>query len=291
MISEAIHSLVDTGNGLLLLLGIRRSQKPPDQAHPFGHGKELYFWSFLVAILIFGVGGGMSVYEGIVHLQAPHVIEDPTWNYWVLGVALVFETGSIVIALREFLRMKKPGVGLWRAIRTSKDSTIFTVLFEDAAAMAGLVTAFLGVFLGHRLENPYFDGAASIVIGVILALVAVFLAYESKGLLLGESADPAEVESIRRLAEADPAVEKVNDPLTMHLAPNQVLLNLGIKFRDGISGAELEEAVLRLERKIRERHPDVQRIFIEAESLIGVGRREVKSLPGAGPRPPGVPAS
>jgi cation diffusion facilitator family transporter len=266
MLSEGIHSVVDTGNGLLLLWGIRRSRRPPDPSHPFGHGKELYFWTLIVAILIFAVGGGMSVYEGIVHLRHPSELKDPTWNYVVLALAAVFEGFAWTVAYKQ-LRETRGRRNLWAAVRASKDPTTFTVLVEDSAAMLGLLVAFLGVYLGQRLHNPYLDGAASIVIGVILGAVAVVLARESKGLLVGESADPEVLASIRALAEADPAVERVGPPLTMHLGPHEVLLNLDIQFRKGLSAAEVEAAVDRLEKAIRAKHPEVKRIFIEAESL------------------------
>jgi cation diffusion facilitator family transporter len=272
MLSEGIHSVVDTGNELLLLLGIHRSQKPADELHPFGYGKELYFWSLIVAILLFGLGGGMSIYEGITHLQHPAVIRDPTWNYVVLGIAFVAEGTSWAIALKKLLEKKKKGRGLWQALRASKNPAVFVVLAEDSAALAGIVVAFLGVLLGHRLQNPYLDGAASIIIGLILTAVAGFLAYESRDLLVGESADAEVVQSIRTLAEADPAVVGVARPLTMHFGPDQVLLNLDIEFRPHLSASEVTAAVDRLEAKIRSEWPSIRRIFIEAESLKGSER-------------------
>jgi cation diffusion facilitator family transporter len=276
MLSEGIHSLVDTGNGLLLLLGIRLSQRPADARHPFGHGKELYFWTLIVAILIFAVGGGMSMYEGITHISHPNPLTNPLWNYVVLGLAMVFEGYSWSVALREF-RVAQREQELWRAVHTSKDPTIFTVLFEDSAALLGLVVALVGVYLGHRLQNPYLDGAASIAIGVILAAVAVLLAYESKGLLVGESASAQAVASIRRVTESDPAVERVGPLLTMHLGPHEVLLNIEIQFRQSLSAAEMEAAIDRVESVIRGQHPDVKRIFIEAESLAARGRETGKT--------------
>ncbi|HEX9940788.1 MAG TPA: cation diffusion facilitator family transporter [Thermoanaerobaculia bacterium] len=273
MLSEGIHSVVDTGNQLLLLLGLKRSRRPADADHPFGHGKELYFWSLIVAVALFGVGGGMSAYEGITHLLRPHPLEDPTWNYVVLGLAFLFESVSWVVAAREFLpRIRE--AGLWQAILSSKDPSIVTVLFEDSAALAGLIVAFLGVFLGHRLGSPHADGIASIVIGVILAAVAVFLVYESKGLLLGESADPDVVEDVRRLARNLPEVVDVKRPLTMHFGPDEVLLNLEVEFRPEISASEITALIDRLEREIREKHPEVRHIFVEARSLQGRARTE-----------------
>jgi cation diffusion facilitator family transporter len=271
MLSEGIHSLVDGGNGLLLLLGIRLSQRPADPTHPFGHGKELYFWTLIVAIMIFAVGGGMSMYEGIAHLRHPSPLEDPTWNYVVLGLAVVFEGYSWSVAFREF-RAGQRERRVWRAIHASKDPTTFTVLLEDSAALLGLFVAIVGIALSSTLEQPALDGLASLAIGIILAAVAVLLAYESKGLLVGESADRQAVASIRALAEADPAVACVQPPLTMHLGPHEVLLALQIIFRQGLSAAAVVAAIDRLEAAIRRRHPDVKRIFIEAESVAEAGR-------------------
>jgi len=274
MLAEAIHSVVDTGNELLLLLGIRRSARPADALHPFGHGKELYFWSLIVAILLFGLGGGMSIYEGISHLQHPVEIRDPTWNYVVLGVAFIAEGASWVIAVRKLLEGRREGQSAWRTMRTSKDPTVYTVVAEDSAALAGVLVAFLGVLLGHRLHDPYLDGTASIVIGLILATVAGYLAVESRDLLVGESAGTDVVEDIRALAEADPAVVQASRPLTMHFGPDRVLLNLDIEFRPELTADEVAAAVDRLEARIRKEHPSIRRIFIEAEALTrrGAGR-------------------
>ena len=276
MLSEGIHSVVDTGNGALLLFGIRMSRRPADPSHPFGYGKELYFWTLIVAILIFAVGGGMSLYEGINHLKHPAALRDPLWNYLVLGFALVFEGFAWAVAFKEF-RKTQGKMSLLKAVRASKDPTTFTVLFEDSAAMLGLLVAFLGIFLGHRLNNPYLDGVAAIIIGFILAVVAVLLAYESKGLLVGEGASRETIESICALAQDDPAVVRVMPPLTMHFGPQEVLLNLDIKFRPGISAEEIEAAVDRMEAEIRRRHPEIKRIFIEAESITATRRDAAKA--------------
>jgi cation diffusion facilitator family transporter len=265
MLAEGVHSLVDTGNGALLLLGLRRSRKPADAAHPFGHGKELYFWTLIVAIMIFAVGGGVSIFEGIRHLRRPVAIEDPAWAYGVLAFAMLFEGGSWLVALKEFRAQKKENSWLG-AVRASKDPTTFTVLFEDSAAMLGLVFAFLGVFLGERFDNPYFDGAASIAIGALLCGVAWFLAHESRGLLVGEAVDPRIRKSLCEIAEADPQVRRVVRLLTMHLAPRDVLLTLELEFERG-SGADAAAAVDRIDKIIRRRHPEIRQIFIEAQSL------------------------
>ncbi len=266
MTAEGIHSVVDTGNEALLLLGLRRSRRPPDAAHPFGHGKELYFWSLIVAVVIFGVGGGMSILEGLLHLLHPSELRDPFWNYVVLGIAFVSEGTSWAIAMRELLRGKRQG-NFWRTLRASKDPSVYTVIAEDSAALAGLLVAFLGVFLSHRLNNHYLDGGASILIGLILAAVALFLAFESRGLLVGESADQDLVRSVREVAAADAAVQRVHDPLTMHFGPREILLNLDVEFRAELSSEELAAAVDRLEAAIHGRHPEIRRIFIEAEAL------------------------
>ncbi len=274
MLSEGIHSLADTGNELLLLLGIHMSQKPADANHPFGRGKELYFWTLIVAMMIFTVGGGISIYQGVTHLLNLRPLKDPTWDYVVLGFSVVFEGFSWKVAFTELLATKGEK-NFWEAVRTSKDPIVFTVLFEDSAALLGLVVAFVGIFLGHQFHNPAFDGIGSIVIGIILAVVAIVLAYESKGLLIGESADIETVNNIRRLAADEPAVERVMRTLTMHLGPDEVLLNLEIHFYIQLSSEEVALAVSRLEETIRTYHPEVKHIFIEAKSLAA-SRRTVK---------------
>lgn len=266
MLSEGIHSLVDTGNGALLLLGFRRSQKPADPEHPFGHGKELYFWTLIVAILIFALGGGMSVYEGVTHLSHPR-LSDPTWNYVVLAIAFVFESASSYLAFKAFRKEMRGGRGVFKAIQASKDPTSFTVLFEDTAALLGLIVAFLGIWLGNLLNNPYLDGVASIAIGVILAGVAALLAYETKGLLIGEAVDPETLAEIRSIAAGDGAVEDVRKSLTMHFGPHEVLLTLDIGFKKGLSAEDVTDAINRLEANIRDRYPEIRHIYIEAKSL------------------------
>ncbi len=268
MLSEGIHSVVDTGNQGLLLLGIRQSRKPADEAHPFGYGKELYFWTLIVAILIFAVGGGMSFYEGVAHLRHPAPITDPTWNYAVLGAAIVFEGISWTVAMRAFGK-QRGDKSTWRAIHTSKDPTLFTVLLEDTAAMLGLIVALVGIYLGHRLGNPYFDGGASLVIGVILAAVAIILAVETKGLLIGEGADPIVRKAIRAIAAADADVDEALPPLTMHFGPHEILLALNLRFRSELSANDVAAAVDRLEARIRAEHPDIRRIFVEAKAVTG----------------------
>jgi cation diffusion facilitator family transporter len=266
MLSEGIHSLVDTGNQLLLLLGLKKSRKPADENHPFGHGKELYFWSLIVAVALFGIGGGMSAYEGITHLLRPRPLLDPRWSYAVLGFAFLFDGASWIIALRELLPAIRRD-GLRKTLLSSKDPSVLTVLCEDTADLIGILVAFCGILLGHRLNSPRADGIAALVIGLVLAAVAVFLVYQSKRLLVGESADPEVVESIRAAARAVPGVARVGRPLTMHFGPDEVLLNLEVHFRHDLSAAELTAAVDRLEKTIRDQHPEVHRIFIEARSF------------------------
>jgi cation diffusion facilitator family transporter len=266
ILSEAIHSMVDTGNQLLLLLGVRRGRKPPDTEHPFGHGKELYFWSLIVAVLLFGIGGGMSVYEGITHVLHPRPITDAMWNYIVLGIALVAESYSWMVAFKEF-RPTMQARSLWQALRFSKDPSIYTILVEDSAALAGIVVAFLGIFLGSHLDNPYLDGVASVLIGFILSSVAVLLAHKSKGLIIGESAGKTIRHRICEITEAEPGVQKVRRLLTMHFGPDQVLVAMDIEFDPDLSIRGLVALIDRLEAKIEEELPQAGPLFIEAESL------------------------
>ena len=272
MLAEGIHSVVDTGNGGLILVGIRRSQQPADKQHPFGYGKELYFYTFIVAILIFAVGGGISIYEGVLHAQHAlahpgETVANPIVSYFVLGLAIIFESGALYVATQEFLAQKDPEDSIWQGIRTSKDPTTFTVLFEDLAALLGLVVALIGISLAYQLQMPVLDGAASIVIGLILCGVAVMLAWESKGLLIGESADPDLRESVRSILLRDEGVHDVVRLLTLHMGPYDVVVNVELKFED-LATHELESAIDRLEHSIQEAHPEVQYIFVEAESLL-----------------------
>ncbi|WP_339860883.1 cation diffusion facilitator family transporter [Paremcibacter congregatus] len=267
MLSEAIHSMVDCGNQGLLLYGIKKAQKPADKAHPFGYGMELYFWTFVVAILIFAVGAGVSLYEGIIKVISPHPVTDVYINYIILSVAIVFEGAAWIVAYREFKR-SQTHPSLLTSILKSKDPTIFTVLFEDTAAMLGLIVAMGGLFIGQWLGIPEMDGVASILIGVILAGTAVLLAYESKGLLIGEAASKAVVTAIEEIVTAQPDIVAVNEILTMHMGPHDILLNLSLDFDDTITSADVERAVTRMEQDIKARLPAIKRIFIEAQSLL-----------------------
>ena len=270
MLSEGVHSLVDTGNGLLLLYGWKRSNLPADDLHPFGRGKELYFWTLIVAILIFALGGGISMYEGIEHIRHPEPVTNPMLNYIVLGLSIIFEGGSTAVAIKEFRKMKG-SMGTLEAIRTSKDPSTFTVLFEDVAAMLGLVVALVGIYCGQVFGIPELDGAASVVIGAILGMVAVFLAYESKGLLIGESVNTDVKEDIRRIAEADTAIVRLGRLMTMHFGPHDVLLTMEIHFDPLLSADSVAAAIDRVEKAIRSVHPDVKHVFIEAQSLTSQG--------------------
>jgi cation diffusion facilitator family transporter len=265
MFSEAIHSMVDTGNQTLLLYGMRRARRPADDRHPFGYGREIYFWAFVVAILIFAVGAGVSIYEGIERVKHPEPITNPGINYAVLALAMVFEGGAWWVAYKAFdsTRGKR---SLLAAVRDSKDPSIFTVLLEDTAAMLGLLIAFIGIALGQWLEIPELDGAASIGIGCILAGAAILLAQETKGLLIGEGASPEIVEEIRQVLGGQSAIERVNEVLSVHLGPNDILVNVSVEFRDGLEIGAIERHTAAIEREIKARIPGARRIFIEAQA-------------------------
>lgn len=264
MLSEAVHSTVDTGNGLLLLVGLKLSERPPTEKHPFGHGKELYFWSLIVGVLIFGFGGGISIYEGVVHLRHPGPIRDAFWNYLVLGAAFVFEGASFLVALRQFRRASS-GRPLLDALHGSKDPSTYTVLAEDGAALAGLVIAAGGIWLGHRFDEPMFDGIASVLIGLLLAGVAVLLIYESRGLLVGEGVRPETARQIRAMALRQPGVKGVGPLLSMYIGAQDALLTFDLHFEIGSSGARISETIGALDREIRARWPTIRRIYIEPQ--------------------------
>ena len=269
MLSEAIHSLVDSGNQVLILYGLRRAARPADEMHPFGYGMELYFWTFVVAVMIFAVGAGVSIYEGITALMGEgHELRDPTVNYIVLGAAMIFEGVAWVIAYREFNKIRGDRSFL-REVRRSKDPTVFTVLFEDSAAMLGLIVAAVGIALSHAFHAPEIDAIASILIGVILAGIAALLAFESKGLLIGEAASPDLQESVRAIVAESPGILATNELLTMHLGPRDILINLSLDFEDRLSSVDVEAAISNLERRIKESHAEVKRVFIEAQSWRG----------------------
>jgi cation diffusion facilitator family transporter len=272
MLSEAIHSVVDAGNEMLLILGMRLAQRPPDEGHPFGHGKEIYFWSLVVGMVIFGVGGGLSIYEGVLHLLHPTQAENPTWNFIVLGIAFALESVSWTIAVREFWRRKtRAKVTVWQAIRFTKDPTVFIVLLEDTADLLGLIIAAVALVLAHVTHWEYWDGIGAIVIGAMLAAMAVIMVRESRGLLLGESARREIVHEVQRLAAQDPAVVEARTPLTMQLSPSQVLVNLEIVVKPGLKVEELRDAIDRIEHAVQSRFEEVERLFIEPARPAGAG--------------------
>jgi len=276
MLAEGIHSLVDTGNQGLLLYGLHKAKMPPDEKFPFGHGKEVYFWSFVVAILIFALGSGISLYEGVLHILHPEPVSNPMINYVVLGFALIFEGGAWFFAFKEFSRVK----GQWsyvQAVQRGKDPTIFMVLFEDSAAVLGLIVAFFGIWLGQVTGIVYLDGIATVIIGLILGGTAVWLAYETKGLLIGERANLEVVQSIREMAKQLSGVTHVNEVLTMHVGPEFILVNLSVDFRDGVPSEIVEECVAQLDVRIKAKHPLVKRVFVEAEARRVSKAKEVES--------------
>jgi len=264
MASEAVHSLVDTGNELLLLHGLRRAAKPADADHPFGHGRELYFWSFIVALAIFAVGAGASVFEGVRHIRSPVAIKNPAVNYVVLALALVFEGGSWWVAFKQF-RAAKGDIGYLEAVRKSKDPTTFTVLAEDTGAILGILIALVGTVAARVLDRPVLDGAASIAIGVLLALIAIVLARETKGLLIGEPARSELVSSICAMASAQPGIERSNGLFTVHIGPRQVVAALSVDFTDTLSAGEVETIVATLEDRVRKAYPEVVSLLIKPQ--------------------------
>lgn len=265
MLTEAVHSLVDTGNQGLLLYGMKRSRQKPDIIHPLGYGRELYFWSFIVALLIFAGGATVSVYEGVAHIRTPQPIDHVAVNYVVLGLAFLFEGASWRVAHREF-REAQGDMGWWEAIRRSKDPTTFVVLFEDSAALIGILIAALFIALAEVQADPRLDGVGSVLIGVVLGGVAILLARESKGLLIGERASPALSADITAIAKAQPGVCAVNNVLTVHLAPDQVLVTISLDFEDSLDTRKIEAAVMEIERIARAAHPEISSVFIRPQA-------------------------
>jgi cation diffusion facilitator family transporter len=264
MLTEGVHSLVDSGNQGLLLYGQRRAKRPPDAEHPFGYGRELYFWAFVVAILIFGLGAGVSIYEGWKHIVAPEPLHDPLVNYIVLGVALALEGTSWAIALKEFAAAKG-AMGWWQAVRESKDPATFIVLFEDSAALAGLLVAGLGIWASHAWGDPRIDGAASIVIGWILAGVAILLAREAKGLLIGERANPQVVACVRAILDRRPEIVRVNHVRTIHTAPDRIFVAVSADFEDAITMGAGETLIESIEQELKAALPLLSSIYIRPE--------------------------
>jgi cation diffusion facilitator family transporter len=265
MLSEGVHSLVDTGNGALLLYGLNRAARPADETHPFGHGRELYFWAFIVALLVFALGAGVSFYEGVVHILEPEPIRNVTVTYVVLGLSILFEGISWAVALKEF-RTSKGKLGYFEAVRRSKDPSVFTVLFEDTAALLGLFIALAGIAASQMLDIPELDGVASIGISLVLAAAAILLARESKGLLMGEAADPQQQATILAIASADPSVRGANGVITVHLGPTQIVAGLSLEFEDAATAPEIEACVLRLEAAVKEAIPEVVGLFVKPQT-------------------------
>jgi len=264
MMSEGFHSVVDSGNQVLLLYGQHRSAKPPDHQHPFGYGRELYFWSFVVAILIFAIGAGVSAFEGYRHIASPEELRNPLINYVVLAVSAALEGTSWAIAVRQFAKSKGAS-GWWSAIRRSKDPPNFIVLFEDSAALAGLAVAAIGVWASHHFQMPWLDGAASIGIAAILATVAILLAREAKGLLIGERADEDVIATIHGVVDGHPAVSSVNHIRTIHTGPNEVFAAISVDFRDEITMGDAETLIEEIEDTLRASLPQLSSIYIRPE--------------------------
>jgi cation diffusion facilitator family transporter len=274
MLSEGIHSLVDTANEWLLLLGLRSSQQPATARRPFGYGRELYFWAFMVAVFIFAIGGGLSLYEGYEHLRHPEPLGDPTWNYVVLAVAFALDGSSFLVARRTFnaQRGKQP---FWAAFRASKDPSVFVVLFEDASDLLGLLIAFLGVFLSHWLNMPALDGVASLLIGVLLLVVAGLLLRETKSLLLGEPAEEALLAKITTMVEAEKAIVRAGPPLSSYLSPHEILVVVPVEFAPELPAGQLTQVIERLRADIQMAHPDVRHVFVQP---VAVGKEGSYSL-------------
>lgn len=264
MLSEGIHSLVDTGNQILLLYGIKRSGQPASAEFPFGHGKEIYFWSFVVAMLIFALGGAFSIYKGWQHLLHPVEIQNVTINYFVLGLAIVFESGALWVAFKEF-NASRGSRTILQAITRGKDPTLFVVVFEDSAALLGLLIALVGIFLYQLTGNSMFDGLASVGIGIVLVLTALVLAVESKSLLIGESADPAVVRAVRDVLAADDRILTVNEVATLHMGPEFIVATVSVDFARNLTADQVELAVTELNARIKGTDSRIRRVFIEAE--------------------------
>lgn len=283
MLSEGIHSLVDTTNELLLLYGMRRAARPPDLAQPLGYGREIYFWSFIVALLIFSLGAGVSFYEGVLHMRSPMAVEDTGVTYLVLGLSAVFEGISWWVAFREVWR-RKGRKTLLAAVRESKDPTTFTVLFEDSAALLGLLIAFAGILAAELTGIPEFDGAASIGIGLVLACTAIFLARETKSLLLGEPASSELEAAMLKVADGHPAVHRANGVISIHLGPRQVVAALSLEFHDRLAAPEIEQCVAAIERTLKEQHPQITTLFVKPQTADQWHQRrqrlEANSSPG-----------
>jgi cation diffusion facilitator family transporter len=262
MVAEGIHSIIDSVNQLLLLLGIKRSKKRPDAKRPFGYGKELYFWSFVVSLLLFSIGGCISIYQGILRLKQPARDESQLWNYIVLAVSFLFTAATLIVSLKKFNK-ERGDLGFFEAIKVSKDPSLFIVLLGDIGDLIGLLIAFLGVYLGHRFHNPYYDGVASIVIGVFLIVISLVLVKESKSLLIGESISRKTMRKILALAKADPSIIKIKRHFSIYMAPEEVVLQLIAVFKKDLTTHDITEAIKRISKNIEEEFPRIKQIYIE----------------------------
>jgi cation diffusion facilitator family transporter len=259
-----VHSVVDTGNQLLLLYGMRRAAARPDREHPLGYGREIYFWSFVVAVLLFVFGAGITFFEGVMHIRNPEAMNHVVANYVVLGISAVIESTTWLYAYRKFSRGRR--INLFRAVRRSKDPPAFLVLFEDSAAVAGILIAFVGIFLAAQFDMPVLDGAASIVIALVLAATAAWLSRETKSLLIGEKADPDIIDSVARTAESVKGVVAVNGVLAVHVAPHQIVIAMSLEFSDQLQTPQIEEKVAQLERDIHRKHPEILALFVKPQT-------------------------
>ncbi|WP_121812420.1 cation diffusion facilitator family transporter [Mucilaginibacter kameinonensis] len=266
MISEGIHSLVDTANELLLLFGLYRSRKEPDKTHPFGYGKELYFWSFIVSIMVFGLGGGLSIYQGILHIREPEQLGDPTMSYIVLGLSIIFEGSSLIIALKEFNAIRGDQTW-WDAVVKSKDPSTFLVMFEDSAAVAGLFIVGICMFLNHRYNIPVLDGVASLLVGLILVAVSAILARESRSLLMGEGISSESRVKITALVERDSAVLKVMHMLSNYQSPDEIILMLIVAFKEDLDTQQINEAIDRIRDCIKREFSLVRFVLVQPETF------------------------
>jgi len=267
MLAEGIHSAVDTGNEFLLLVGERNSAKPPDKRHPFGYGKALYFWALLVALSVFSLGGGLSIYHGISALRHPEPLEDPMWNYVVLGISACFEGYSWNVSRKALNKRRKAGASLWQTVHASKDASVFTVFIEDTAALLGLAIAAAGITLGHLFDNPYFDPAASVLIGLLLVGAAFALARETGALLVGEGIGTEATRRVCEILRDDPSIEDVGKLLSMQLGPDEVLLTAAVRFNRGMPIDEVEAAIERLEKAVAAVYPAIRHIYFESGAL------------------------
>ena len=267
MLTEGVHSVVDCTNQLLLMWGRRASKRPPDKLHPFGYGRELYFWSFVVAVMVFALGAGVSIYEGILHIREPEHAVSPYVAYAVLLIAFLLEGWSTIEAYRDFDNAKG-ALSWWQAIRRSKDPPAFIVLLENGAAMAGIIAAAVGLALSQFTGNPFYDGAASVVIGVILGITSFLLAYESKALLIGEAADPVLVQALHDMVQGRKGVTAVGQVLTVHSAPDQITAMLSVDFDDNITARDVEALVWGIELEAATRFPMVRRLYLRPRSPV-----------------------